>query len=58
MDFLVKVASLVLLLTLLAQPVRADTGDTFAWAFGFIFFGVFVCAGIGAYARKYDSTFK
>ena len=50
--------AILLFLLFVAQPVRADTGDTIAWAISFVLFGVFLCAGIGAYARRYDSSYK
>lgn len=54
MELLAKVLCVLVLL----QPALADTGDTLAYAFGFVVFGVLLCAGVGAYARKYDSAFK
>lgn len=43
---------------LLAQPAKADTGDTAAMLVAFLIAFVFLCAGVGVYARKYDEAYK
>ena len=48
----------LLWIALIVQPAKADTGDTVAWAVSFVLFAILLCAGIGAYARRYDSSYK
>ena len=45
-------------LNILAQPAKADTGDSLAMLVAFLIAFVFVCAGLGVYARRYDEAYK
>lgn len=43
---------------LLTSQAKADTGDTIAWFIGLLLIFIFVCAGIGAYARRNYEGYK
>lgn len=47
-----------ILMNVLAQPAKADTGDTAAMLVAFLIAFVFLCAGLGVYARRYDESYK
>lgn len=47
-----------MLMNVLAQPAKADTGDTAAMLVAFLIAFVFLCAGLGVYARRYDESYK
>jgi|LakMenEpi03Aug12_release.lakeMendotaPanAssembly.Ray.scaffolds.fasta_scaffold1677546_1 hypothetical protein len=54
----ITVSVATLFLNILAQPAKADTGDTAAMLVAFLIAFVFLCAGLGVYARKYDEGYK
>ena len=53
-----SVSFCAVLLNVIAQPVKADTGDSIVMLIVFLIAFVFVCAGLGVYARRYDEAYK
>ncbi|MES1916908.1 MAG: hypothetical protein MHM6MM_008682 [Cercozoa sp. M6MM] len=51
-----RLCAMLVMLLALCQPVTADAGDVFAGIFGTLIGLVAVCACLGVYARRKQST--